>query len=372
MQVPVRLTFLLQPSVAPGVLVAVAYSTLVMVSTPFLLNLVAAHYAVSLTAASFVGVFQLGGFVAGSWGGGRWLQPRRRVFIAAMIASAVANLASSLLPVFPLLVGLRGVSGVSLGLLSWFAWVQVFGDDDGMADIAVIGPVAGIVAGPVVAVFAQRGIQELFLALGLAAIVPLAMNRGTGAAHKSLPSKTRSKPVPAALVILVALTLFTLGGSSVFQYVVVVGTGSIGLSASTIGLLFSMNAIAGIPGARWPWKRGIPSIWIGGTGLCAVILMNVSAAVLFGAVVVVWGFAFWMATPAVFSALADRSAHPADRAGDAQAVMALGRVIGPLIGGVVFDTLGPSAVGLIGGGLMFIAAITIFTVRQTAPPRTGV
>ncbi|MEL7210146.1 MAG: hypothetical protein AAGK32_18275, partial [Actinomycetota bacterium] len=231
MQIPVRLLVLLRPSVSPGILLAVGFSTVVLVATPFLIDPVARHYGVGLTAASFIGVAQLSGFVFGSWGAGRWLRPRRRVFIAALALAVVANLASSLLPPFVLLIALRAASGLSLGLISWFAWVQVFGEERGTADVAVMGPVAGILSGPLIALFATDGPATVFALLGTVAVVPLLFNAGTGAADRVPPRRLRSKPVPAAALILVALGLYTMGGSAVFTFVVVLGAANAERSA---------------------------------------------------------------------------------------------------------------------------------------------
>ena len=56
--------------------------------------------------------------------------------------------------------------------------------------------------------------------------------------------------------------------------------------------------------------------------------------VVFSVALILWGFVFFMGIPAAFALLAARSNFPEERAGDAQAVMALGRVFGPLLGGV--------------------------------------
>ena len=370
MQVPVRLTVLFRPRIATGVLLAVAFSTFVLSSTPFLLDLVDDDYDVGLAATSAIGVGQLGGFVLGSWGAGRWLRPRRRVFVAALCVAVVANLVSAALPPFWLLVALRFVSGVSLGTITWFGWVQVFGDDRGMADVAVTGPLAGVVSGPAIALaVVVGGAPAVFTLLGLLAIVPLLFNRGTGAAERVAPKGKRSTPVPAAAVILAALGLFTLGGSAVFQYAVVVGTGDIGLSTGSVAALFSANAIASIPATRWPWRRGQPGLWLAVTGACAILMMNGGSKVIFGAVVVLWGFAFWMAVPGVFAALAARSANPADRAGDAQAVMAGGRVVGPLVGGLVLDAVGTPWLGIVGGSMILTSATVVLVVCLGTPVR---
>lgn len=370
MQVPIRLVTLIRPSVPPGVLLAVGFSSVVLGSTPFLLDLVVAEYGISLISASMIGVAQLCGFVFGSWGSGRWLQPRRRVFVASLCVAIVANLVSTLLPPFTLLVALRFVSGVTLGLLTWFGWVQVFGEEKGMGDIAVMGPITGIVSAPLIATFAIGGATQVFMLLAVLAVVPLLFNQGTGA-DKVIPKKSaRSKPIPEATAILVALGLFTLGGSSVFQFAVVLGTGRPGLSVSTIALVFSANAIAGIPGAKWPWSRGMPGAWMAATGCCAIIMSNATSGPLFAVIVVVWGFAFWMGVPGVFSVLSQRSANPADRAGDAQAIMASGRIFGPLMGAAVLEAFGERALGLVGGGLMLTAGAIVLALQLKASERT--
>ncbi len=368
MQIPLRLVVLVRPSVAPGVLLAIGFSTMAVVATPFLIEPVADHYGIGLTRASLIGVAQLAGFVAGSWGSGRFLRPRRRVFVAALGAAVVVNLASSLLPPFAILIGLRLISGFTLGLLSWFGWVQVFGEEKGTADVAVVGPVAGILSGPLLAIFAGGGASTLFALLGCLAVVPLLFNAGTGASDRIPARQPRSRPIPAAALILVALGLYTVGGSSVFTYVVVLAAGDPDLPVSTVALLFSANSIAAIPATRWPWNRGWPAPWMLATGVCAVVMTNATHPVLFAASMVIWGFFFWMAVPGVFKALAARSANPADRAGDAQAIMAAGRVVGPFIGGLMLDVGGPTALGLVGAAIIAIAGSVVFGVRSMVQP----
>ncbi len=372
MQVPVRLTALVRPSVPVGVLLASGFSAVVLSATPFLLDLVSDHYRLGRSTAALIGASQLSGFMVGSWGAGRWLRPRRRFFVAALVAAMVANLGSALLPPFAALVALRLVSGVALGVLTWLAWVRVFGEKRGMADIAVMGPLTGVFAGPLIAVVGgSSGAAGLFGLLGVCAVIPLLRNRdATINGTDAMPTdRRRTRPVPAAAVILIALGLFTLGGSAVFSHAVVLGTERTGLSIGVIGMLFSGNAIASIPATRWPWSRGWPGPWIAATGICAVVLATATSPMVFGAAVVLWGFFFWMATPAAFTVLAERSAHPGDRAGDAQAVMAGGRVVGPLLGGLVLDRLGTTELGLVGGSIMVAAASVVFVVRAVAEPR---
>ena len=281
MQIPVRLVYLLRPTVKVGILLAVGFSMLAFVSTPFLLPEIADHYGLSLGAASMIGVFQLGGFVISTWGAGRWLQPREPVFVVALLVAAAANLASAALPVFALLVSLRLVNGLALGLLAWYGWVQAFGDDRRMGDVAVAGPVVGVVAAPLVSVLlAAGGPRLVFAALAGVSLVPLAF--GYRSDVRELPKqRSRNRAVPAARILLICLGLFTLGGSAVFVYAVVLGTGDLGISVSVIAVGFSLNALAGIPAARWRRIRRIPSPWMAATAVCAILLPTAGQSWLF-------------------------------------------------------------------------------------------
>ena len=76
----------------------------------------------------------------------------------------------------------------------------------------------------------------------------------------------------------------------------------------------------------------------------------------------IWGFAFWTATPEVFSLLADRSIYPSDRVGDAQAVMSFGRVVGPTVGGILVASGSFALVGTVSLIALIGAGLTIETV----------
>ena len=169
-------------------------------------------------------------------------------------------------------------------------------------------------------------------------------------------------------MLLVCLGLFTLGGSAVFIYAVVLGTGDPGLSVPLVAVGFSLNAVAAIPGARLRGARKIPSPWMAATAVCAIVVATTDWPWLFLGALVVWGFFFWAAIPGVFEVLARRSRYPEERVGDAQALMAAGRAGGPLLGGLLIDYAGVVVLGLVGSGLMLIAAIGVFTTRNAAHP----
>ena len=368
MQFPIRLALLLRPTVKIGILLAVGFSVLAFVSTPFLLSEISDHYGISLGAASLIGVFQLGGFVVTSWGAGRWLQPRGWVFVTSLGAAAAANLASAALPPFAVLVALRLVSGFALGLVAWYGWVQAFGDSRRMDDVAVTGPMVGLVAAPLVSVLLTAGGARLvFASLAAVSLIPLAFGYRSAVDH--LPrTTTRNRAVPAARILLICLGLFTLGGSSVFVFAVVLGTGNAAMSVTVIAVGFSLNALVAIPAVRWKAPRKIPSPPMAAAAACLILVATSTQPWLFFSALVAWGFFFWLAIPGVFEVLASRSRYPEERAGDAQAVMAAGRAGGPLMGGLVIDGLGPTALGIAGAGLVLISAIGVFTVRNVAPP----
>lgn len=250
MQVPVRLLSALRPSVAPALLVAIASSTVVFVSTPFLLAGVAEQRDVSIGTVGWISTTQLLGFVVASFLGGRYLTPIRAVFIGGALLGCVANLLSAIAPTLLALSGARLLSGLSLGLAAWFGWQAAFGDAEKTGDVAVIGPLVGVITAPAVSALIQSiGIDWLFVVLAAVTATPLLF------AHKvprTVPRterqgrRDRHAPTRAARVILIALTFITLGGSSVFIFAAAIGTELNGLDPFTVSILFSCNSLVAI------------------------------------------------------------------------------------------------------------------------------
>lgn len=369
MQVPVRLLAALRPSVAPALLVAIASSTVVFASTPFLLAGIAEQRDISLGAVGWVSTTQLLGFVVASFLAGRYLSPVRSVFVGGALLGTAANLLSAVAPTLLTLSGARLISGLSLGLAAWFGWQAAFGDPGKTGDVAVIGPLVGVVTAPVVSALVETvGVDWLFVVLAGITATPLFY---AGKVPRSMPRLElgrRHAPTRAARVILIALTLVTLGGSSVFVFAAAIGTDLRGIDPFLVSLLFSGNALAGIPAAKWPGRRGPAGFWFLCTAVMAVFLVSVPGQWAFSFGLVAWGFVFFMATPAAFGLLASRSAYPAERAGDAQAVMALGRVFGPLFGGALIAHGSNVTLGFCAAGVMTAASLALLYVdRRTLP-----
>lgn len=367
-QAPLRLLLTLRPKIPVGVLVATAVSTVVFAATPFLVKGVADDFDVAVGQVGLISTAQLAGFMLTSWGAGRFLRPRRRMMVIAVVLGIVVNLLSALTPWFSALLALRFVSGISLGLIAWIAWAEVFGDDDKTGDVAVIGPIVGTLASPVVAALIdQEGVDALFFMLSALHVVPLAFVGSTRFQAVQRPRHERHRPTRAAAAILVCLSLMTLGGSAVFVFAGVIGQDDVGLSALAVSLVFSANAIAGVPSARYRGPRRLPGFWMLVTAACAIALPIWHHPAVFWIALPMWGFAFWMATPGAFSLLAERSRYPSERAGDAQAVMAAGRVIGPLVGGAAY-AVSPALLGVVGGGVMAVSALAMLYIEWRIHP----
>jgi predicted MFS family arabinose efflux permease len=368
MLAPVRVIQTLRPNIPAGVFAATAVSTVVFASTPFLIPAIADDRALSVGLVGIISTAQLGGFVISSSIGPRFLRPRRRVMVLAIVIGVVANLLSATSPWFAMLVATRMLSGLSLGLIAWIAWAEVFGDNERVGDVAIIGPIIGTIASPIVALVVDRaGPDWLFAVLALLYFVPAVFVRSMRLDAAKRPHRDRHRPTRAAAAILVVLTMLTLGGSATFVFAGAIGHDVIGLPAFTVSLVFAANALAGLPSARFRGDRKLPGLWLCLTGLSAVAVGTLHYAAVFWIALIVWGFAFWMGIPGAFSLLAERSKYPDERAGDAQAVMALGRVVGPLLGGVLYE-ISPAALGIGGGGVIIVAALLLVWVEWRIRP----
>lgn len=372
MQVPVRLLLAFKPSVAPALLVAIASSTVVFVATPFLLSGIADERNISLGTVGWVSTTQLAGFVIASWVGGKFLKPVRSVFITGAVIGALANLASAIAPNLLVLSGTRFLSGISLGLAAWFGWQAAFGDAEKTGDVAVIGPLVGTVTAPGVSILIETiGVDWLFVVLAAVAASPLIFAHAVPTVDSLRPHRTRHSATRAARLILVALGLVTLGGSSVFVYAAAIGKNLNGLSPFYVSMLFSANALVGIPAAKWHGRRGPAGLWFVGTALMAILMASVRNDAVYSFGLVAWGFIFFMAIPSAFELLASRSAFPSERAGDAQAVMALGRVFGPLLGGALIASGSSVTLGFCAAGIIASAALMLLYADRRALPFVG-
>ena len=353
------------------VLVTIASSTAVFTATPFLLRPLADEFNTTIGAVGWISTAQLAGFVIASWSAGRFLRPVRWVFITLGLLGLIANLLSALAPTLGLLAATRFGSGLSLGLAAWFAWQDAFGDAEKTGDVAVVGPLVGIVLPPLItAVTSGIGYQVLFVAMAVLSASPLLFVRRVPRADRLRRHQTRHAATRGAQAMLLALTLVTLGGSSVFVYAAAIGTDYNNWSPFVVSLFFSGNAIVAIPAAKWRGRRGPAGLWFGLTAVLALIMPSVHVPIVFAAALIAWGAFFFMGVPAAFALLAERSRFPQERAGDAQAVMALGRVFGPLVGGTFIAAGKTTTMGIAACAIMASAAGLMLYVDRNRLIRT--
>lgn len=343
-----------------------ASSTAVFISTPFLLRPIADEFGVTIGASGWMSTAQLAGFVLSSWAAGRFLRPVRSVFIAIGLIGLIANLSSAVAPNLAVMAGTRFVSGVGLGLAAWFGWQDAFGDKEKTGDVAVVGPLVGVLLAPGIAVLLDvAGLRWLFVVLAVLAGSPLFFSRQIPRVDRLRPHQTRHAPTRSALAILVALGMITLGGSSIFVFAAAIGTDLVGFSAVTVSLVFSANALASIPAAKWSGRRGPAGMWFCFAALLALLLPTIQEKPVFVVVLIAWGFVFFMGIPAAFNLLASRSNFPEERAGDAQAVMAAGRVFGPIMGGTFIAAGETTLMGVAASIIMFTASCLLLYVDRS-------
>jgi predicted MFS family arabinose efflux permease len=363
---PVKLIFVTRLSVAPALLAALAASTMVFVATPLVLTPLADKFGVTVGAVGLISTAQLGGFVLSSWFAGRFLRPLRPLFITMCVIGTAANVAAAFAPNLPTLCAAVFACGLSLGLAAWFGWQAAFGNAERVGDVAVIGPLVGALGSPLVALFVDRlGLRAMYLLLAALLALPLLFSRQIDATADGPRRSTRRHPsTRAARAILIALGLITLSGSAVFVFAASIGQQRNGLSPFVVSLVYGANALAGIPTARWKGRRGPSGGWYLIISIFAFLVPAVSPTPVYVLAIIAWGACFFMGLPAAFSLLASRSNYPQERAGDAQAIMALGRVFGPLIGGAIVANEELVALGVVAGGTMALASIVLLYVER--------
>jgi MFS transporter, DHA1 family, inner membrane transport protein len=338
----------------------------VFTATPLVLTQLADEFGITVGAVGLISTAQLGGFVVASWFAGRFLRPLRPLFISMCLIGIGSNLASSVAPNLASLCASSFVCGLTLGLAAWFGWQAAFGNPQRVGDVAVIGPIVGALGSPLVALLVDKvGIRAVYLLLAALMALPLLLSRQIDATS-SVPRRAarRHPSTRAARAILVALGMITLSGSAVFVFAASIGQQRNGLSPFVVSLVYSANALAGIPAARWKGRRGPAGCWYLVISVLAFLVPAASSTLVYVVAIVAWGACFFMALPAAFWLLASRSNFPEERAGDAQAIMALGRVFGPLVGGAIVANGELVALGVVAGGVMAAASIVLLYVER--------
>ncbi len=360
---PIRLSGKLSPSVSPGLLVGSAATAAIFVATSFAVPAVIDDYGVEPGAAALISTAQVGGFTLTNLIGGRRLTPTASMARGALATMVATNVASVFAPGFVLLVALRFLCGLAMGLFTWIAWSDSADDDTRRGSIAAVGPITSAAAAPLLAAAVYfGGLQAIYGSLAVVSALCLTLPITVQAAisHGRRPIEAKG-----VIPVLLGMAGLTLGGSAVFVFVGVIARDHIGMSTLTLSIALSLNAIAGIPTARFAGRRRFPGVFIMLTGCCAYLLTVATTTWMFMAIVTVWGMTFWVAVPETYALLSERSKHPADRIGDAQAIMAMGRVIGPTVGGALVATGSFATLGAVAGGVMILGGVSVSYVAMS-------
>ncbi len=361
---PARALGAFKPTASPALLASSAAIAATFTATPFVIAEAVDRFDVSVGTAALLSTAQVAGFTVANLVGNRRFRATAGLARRCTAVFALANVVSAALPIFWGLVAARVVSGAAMGLLTWIAWADSATDGVRRGEIAAIGPLSAALAAPLLGIVSEvGGLPGLYGLLAAAAGTSLLLSI-TVATSDIAPTR---QPIATAGVrwVLLALGIMTGAGSAVFVFARVIATDNLAMSGFATSIALSLNALAGIPAARFAGRRRVPGVWIALTGACAFLLTQATASWQFMAILTLWGLSFWAATPEVFSLLADRSVYPSDRVGDAQAVMSFGRVVGPTVGAALVSSGSFTVVGVVALVSLLAAAATIEVVATT-------
>jgi DHA1 family inner membrane transport protein len=350
------------------VLAATAATTALFSSTPFLIPVLSETYPVSEGAAGAISVAQVGGFAMANVVFPRWLAASPRLFRSSLIVLLLANLASAYAPGFLVLVGIRVIAGTAAGLVTWVSWVEGMRTPRSIASISMAGPLAALVAAPIVAGLSSLGADAVFVGLAVVCLPGVLLSPPQIEKGERSRSRSRSR---SNRILLGALGLSTLAGSALFVYQAIVAREVLGLDSVAVSLGFSLNALAGLTGARLSKHHRRPGVYLATAGPAALLTVLGGHPVWFFVGMAWWGFAFWMGVPGVMEMLAARSLSRGERAGDAQGALALGRTMGPVIGGGFVDSSGYGGLAVTAAVGLTLAGATVVAVqegRELLPP----
>lgn len=370
---PIRLYLAARNHEDVGLVAALAAVTVLFTGTPFILDDVAADFGVTVGAAGLMSTAQVGAFGLAAFVAGRRLRTSRHHLVWAALLAAVANAASTIAPTFAVLLVTRVAAGVGGGVLVWLSWAKGMRTAGGIRTMAAVGPFTALIAAPVLS-----GLSEGFGADGVfwsiaAAFIPAAVLPATFAGFRV--ERRAMSPSRSNVVLIAAMGIMTMAGNGLWVYAAVLGEQQVGLSPFLVSLGFSGNALAGFIAARTRVRPFPAHVWLLGIGVSAALVAFTNVPLLFGVGVLLWGYCFWMTTPALLTAIAGWSLAPDERVGDAQSAMAAGRSIGPAIGGLLVGT-GASfvGVGVFAVTGIVVSALMVFAVsryRTTHQPPLG-
>jgi predicted MFS family arabinose efflux permease len=268
------------------------------------------------------------------------------------------------------LLVLRLVAGSAVGVFTWLAWADAMRSPGAMRSVAAVGPVSVLIGAPLLGwIVSLGGAAAVYWALAVTPLPVLVLPSGD--VDGEVRKRRRMSPARSNVVLLLALGILTMAGSSLFIFIGALAADEIGMGAGAIAIGFSVNAGSGLAGARWRRRprRGWP--WILVITAAASSMVAVPTVVGYYLGMVAWGFAFWMAVPQILSSIAAWSLVPDERVGDAQSIMAFGRVLGPLAGGFLVGVGSFVPLGVFAAVGLAIAALLVWLVERYREERVA-
>ncbi len=358
---PIRSLYSLRPRAPLALLVGVGAVTLMFSATPFLIPEIALRFDVTDGIAGGISVAQVGAFAVVNVALPRFFAPSGRMLRISGWTFLVLNAASVVAWNFWLLVGLRLLAGAAAGTITWIAWADAMRQPRSLTAVSAVGPVIAMIGAPLVSsvsTWGDRAVYGLLAAVSIPGVFTRLDLKGEAGRRRGV-SRSRSNRV-----LLVALFLLTFFGSSLFVYASVAARATVGLGAVGTSWAFSLNAAAGLAGARLASRHRRPGLWLASAGPGIVLSIAGGHAAWFFAGMAWWGFAFWMGLPGILQMLAARSLAADERAGDAQGLMAMGRSLGPLLGGGLTDAGAFRTLAIVAGAGVTLSGLTVVGVQE--------
>lgn len=361
MSLPTRVIQSVRPQAAPGVMAAAAVVAATFAATPFLLPDVARRLSIDIGQTGLLSTAQVGSFAVASFLSGRVLRPRRRLHYGSLALVGVATGVSAVAPGFTFLLVTRVAAGAGLGLLTWIAWADATRFPRGIGEVAAVAPITAALASPPLGWLTEAGgyplvFASLAILTGLAMLAPVDFGALPRIGRQVSTSRSNR-------LLLGALMVLSVGGSSVFIFTGATAIEVHGMTPPQVAWALSLNALTGVIATRATARRGQAAWWLVGTAASALAVGTTASPAAFFLALAAWGFSFWMAVPAIFGLLAEKSNVPSERIGDAQAAMAVGRIFGPVMGGIALGASSFDRLSIVGSGVILVAASTVALIE---------
>jgi predicted MFS family arabinose efflux permease len=360
MQVPSRILYGGRQGAPLALIASTAAVTMMFAATPFLITPLSEHYGISEGFAGSISVAQVGAFAAVNFIFPRVLRPSGKLLRTAAIALVIMNLLSVFVGFYAVLLFVRVLAGAAAGTMTWLTWSNAMRRRSSMSSIAATGPMTALIAAPLMAALSGWGDQAIYAVLAIATVPAAVLWAPISGRKRARGVISGSRSNRILLAGLFALTFF---GSALFINQTIVARDIHGLTAFASSIAFSMNAAGAIAGARLSTRNRYPGWFLASIGPAAFLTV-VGPSWMFYVGMTWWGFSFWMGVPGVLQMLVDRSLEPSERAGDGQGVMALGRAVGPALGGAFVDAGALVALAVTSATGIAVAGATVIGVKE--------